>query len=318
VTSLTNESISKFVKERLDAHLIGHIGFHTRKKMVEKFFAPAYKYRPKDYSGLNEKPDTVTFLDCVLNDQFTEICIHNSEIEKINAILVVIFKNAPNLSSLNVNYYNLFLPSLSPLPKIPGGPIYRAGFIQALENFTHLTSLKLDFLPSRRPFFLGQVVSACPQLIHLSLGSFFFENRHALALILGKGVGVFSREEELFIQELEFTPSFTSSLCKTLKSLELIHHHDNHENKIYPIDFQYYNNPQHTLAFALRHLKHLEEVKQDFFSYPFFAAYAVQVLHQSQIHKKSKGRKKVVVKRRSNSNYLWPLKWTIGSPFSGW
>jgi hypothetical protein len=313
LASLTNENILKFIKERLDAHLIGHIGFRIRKEMVEKFFTSVSPIFP--LAG-NVKPDAADFLDCVLNDKFTEICIQNPAIEKIDAILAVVYNKSPNISSLNVNYcrQNLLLSNR----------LNEQGILLVLQKFTHLTSLQLDFLPENCSTLLCKLGVNCPQLIHLSLGSFFFGNEHGFALILGEGARLFPVYEQLdwysernSTHELEFDPSCLTPLCKTLKSLEITRY-DYPDHKFVTYFLSAFNNPHSTLGFALRHLTNLEEIKLDL-PYLLLPAYAVQALHrQSLIQADPVVREiRTIVDRRAlDAETRLFLKWTCEAPFS--
>ena len=315
--SLTNESIVKFVKERLDTQLIGHIGFRMRERMAEKFFEPPHRHHSTQI-----QPDVVTFLDCVVNQHFMDICIYNPEMVKLNTILDTVLKQSSAISTLQLtcaNKWTLISPVREMLPDTP------TGLLQALKKFSNLTSLKMDFLSSDSSLLLlNQLGITCPQLTHLCLGSFFFENDHILALVLGGRDAILPENvidqvnwgtENNSVHLLEFNPMCLSPLCNTLKILEL-NNHDPPDERVKPFEFPSYYMPQSTFAFAFRHLRNLEVLKQGpYMSYSYFAAYAVQILHQS-LQVESAVREETIIHRRNASNIFF-LKWTFDSPFNG-
>ena len=253
--------------------------------MVEEHFT-RFSFS-KNYSNPNLKLDTSIFLNCVLNDQFTDICIRNPEIGKLNQILNVVFKKSPTIHTLDVNYFhNAFWTTQSSIQEIVHSN--HTEFLLTLQKFKHLTSWQLDFLPKDCSPLLCKLGTNCPQLIHLSLGSFFFENKHAFALILGEGARLFPLQEQLdwdsernCTHELAFAPSCLTPICKTLKSLEITHQNYSRE-KMCSAVFSLRGNPQSTLGFALCHLRKLEEVKQEQ-PYDLLAAYAVETLHRQSM-----------------------------------
>jgi len=101
-------------------------------------------------------------------------------------------------------------------------------------------------------------------------------------------------------------------------SLEITHHNYIRE-KMCSAVFSLHGNPQSTLGFVLRHLRKLEEVKQEQ-PYDIFAAYAVQTLYRqsSMIQFEPPGRERTVVQRRALDTSNRPyLKWISKAPFMG-
>ena len=173
----------RFVRSRLNYHLIGIMNDEIRKKLVSEF--------NETFDSAEQKPDIWVFLDCVLDNSFTELetWVASPKAEPKEKLVHSICNRSPSIEILKLNFEmvgksKLLMDKLQPI-------------ISSLSTLTHLTSLSLHHLNKRHRGLLNCIGTSCPKLHHLCITGFYIINEDILALMLGETLNQFPDREKV-------------------------------------------------------------------------------------------------------------------------
>jgi hypothetical protein len=208
---LTSSNVRRFVRSRLNYHLIGIMNDEIRKKFISEF--------NENFYSAEQKPDIWVFLDCVLDDSFTELetWVAFPEAEPNEKFVHSICNRSPSIEKLKLNFETvgksaLLMDKLQPI-------------ISSLSTLTHLTSLSLYHLNKRHRGLLNCIGTSCPKLHYFCITGFQILNEDLFALLLGEKLNQFPDREKVEdktdIINLKITPEVLSPFCFTLQHLQL-------------------------------------------------------------------------------------------------
>ena len=297
---LTSPNVRRFVRSRLNYHLIGIMNDEIRKKFIGEF--------NENFYSAEQKPDIWVFLDCVLDNSFTELetWVAFPEAEPNEKFVHSICNRSPSIEKLKLNFETvgkskLLMDKLQPI-------------ISSLSTLTHLTSLSLYHLNKRHRGLLSCIGTSCPKLHHLCITGFQILNEDIFALMLGEKLNQFPDKEKIEdkndIINLKIMPEALSPFCFTLQHLEL---EDLKEEKIkkscrlYPA----------SVALLLRHVPNLRRIDHNSSS----VCSAIKLLYQILKANQNLGSNHTDISVKDNKDQTHlrlpsPLMIT-NSPFSG-
>jgi hypothetical protein len=208
---LTSPNVRRFVRSRLNYHLIEIMNDEIRKKFIGEF--------DENFYSAEQKPDIWVFLDCVLDDSFTELetWVAFPEAEPNEKFVHSICNRSPSIEKLKLNFETvgksaLLMDKLQPI-------------ISSLSTLTHLTSLSLYHLNKRHRGLLNCIGTSCPKLHYFCITGFQILNEDLFALLLGEKLNQFPDREKVEdktdIINLKITPEVLSPFCFTLQHLQL-------------------------------------------------------------------------------------------------
>jgi uncharacterized tellurite resistance protein B-like protein len=237
---LTSSNVRTFVRSRLNYHLIGIMNDEIRKKLVSEF--------NETFKSAEQKPDIWVFLDCVLDNSFTELetWVASPKAEPKEKLVHTICNRSPSIEILKLNFEmvgksKLLMDKLQPI-------------ISSLSTLTHLTSLSLYHLNKRHRGLLNCIGTSCPKLHHLCITGFLITDKDILALMLGEKLNQFpdgEKVEENIDINLKIRPEVLSPFCFTLQHLQL--HHLMEEKQRFKKICEF---------FTLHHLSNLEDLEE--------------------------------------------------------
>jgi hypothetical protein len=215
---LTSSNVRRFVRSRLNYHLIGIMNDEIRKKFIGEF--------NENFYSAEQKPDIWAFLDCVLDNSFTELetWVAFPKAEPNEKFVHSICNRSPSIEKLKLNFETvekstLLMDKLQPI-------------ISSLSTLTHLTSLSLYHLNKCHRGSLKFIGTSCPKLHHLCISGFQILNEDIFALLLGEKLNPFPKRifksipkkkvvDNNDIISLKIMPEALSPFCFTLQHLEL-------------------------------------------------------------------------------------------------
>ena len=74
--NVTSKSIIKFVKDRIDHKLFGTMSDATHRKLIEIYLEDMERIHYGKSNISEEKPNVWVFLDCLLDETFTDLDLH--------------------------------------------------------------------------------------------------------------------------------------------------------------------------------------------------------------------------------------------------
>jgi hypothetical protein len=209
---LNSPNVRRFVRSRLNYHLIGIMNDEIRKKFISEF--------NENFYSAEQKPDIWVFLDCVLDNSFTELetWVAFPEAEPNEKFVHSICNRSPSIEKLKLNFETvgkskLLMDKLQPI------------ISSRLSTLTHLTSLSLYHLNKRHRGLLNCIGTSCPNLHHLCITGFQILHEDIFALMLGEKLNQFPDrgkvEDKNDIISLKIMPEVLSPFCFTLQHLQL-------------------------------------------------------------------------------------------------
>ena len=243
------------------------------------------------------------FLDCVLDDSFTDMEFILSTLSLlIRSKQLLEREHAFDMKLLAV--VSLCCPSIAQLKLVNileiDSPELERHFITCVTSLKHLTKLDLNCTmgKSSANLFFTQLGDACCRLTHLYLGRYIpFKTDQQLNLVLGSRAVLFPQSvrdeickiENLSIYFLQFDEEITTQICKSLKYVEA--------EKGLPSGF----NP----IFLLRHITQLEQIE--------FGNNNIISYHLLKIWAKLRPKGEVTYRHQSEEGNL-RLQWTTNAP----
>ena len=325
--NVTSKSIRKFVRERLEFILVGTMSDTIREKLFQRFNNDLHSRHSEWVSSPDtntERPDAWVFLDCVLDETFTNLDISTlppNLFEKGHKLFKTIASRAPFLTTLEINFESTGEISLKMLTALTN----------CLSSLKHLKDLSLkQLMPSSFPNgdykqFLIHLGSSCSQLTSLCLSSFDFtcDEEHLLAVILGGRFPTIpdSAKKKLWgtdwsnLHKIQIFKDHLTPICSSLKKLEPTY--PTSEKNCYCKGYGYTSRAVSSMAFILRHLPKLRENVYREDSCDCLEYNAIQLLYQirpeNKLQKKSKKIEEMFLAEDLNKT----VKWTFNQPFSG-
>ena len=325
--NLTSKSVRKFVRERLDFILIGSMSESIREKLVEQLNDDLFSIHTDwlgDSPATFERPDAWVFLDCVLDETFTNLDLFSlppTNVGKSHKLFKTIASRAPFLTTLDMDFESTGELSLK----------MQTAFTKCLSSLKHLTDLTLKQLKSSSfpngdcKQFLSDLGSSCPHLTSLSLPSFCFDEENLLVLILGERAATIpdSAKGKLWgtdwshLHKLQIAKENLTPICSSLKKLEL--KFPTSETKCFCKGFGYTSRAVSSMAFVLRHIQQFEENVCDGYVCSCLVHNANQLLYQIRPENKLQAEfKKIEETFQVDDEHLnKTVNWTFNQPFSG-
>jgi hypothetical protein len=275
-----NQQPHRFVRSRLNYHLIGIMNDEIRKKFIGEFNENFYR--------AEQKPDIWEFLDCVLDNSFTELetWVAFPEAEPNEKFVHSICNRSPSIEKLKLNFETVWKSTFLMVKLHP--------IISSLSTLTHLTSLSLYHVHHRYSGLLNYIGTSCPKLHHLCITGFYIINEDILALLLGEKLNQFPDREKVEEKNdinLKIMPDALSPFCFTLQHLQLqylmeekqkfkksceLSRHQILENWKENREFKHNCKNSASVARLLRHMPNLRRIDHTRSS----VCYAIKLLHQ--------------------------------------
>ena len=258
---LTSSNVRGFVRSRLNHHLIGIMNDDIRKKLICEF--------NQNFYDTDQKSDIWVFLDCVLDNSFTELDTHVvfPKAEPNEKIVHSICNHSPSMEGLKLKFE--MVEKSTPIDKLY--PI-----ISSLSSLTNLTSLSLYHLNKHHRALLDCVGISCPRLRHFCITGFRILKKDMLALMLGQTLNRFP-DREMVEEEndvnLKILPEYLSPFCFTLQHLQL---EELEEKKKFRKSYEFSGLYPASVALLLRHMPNLRRIDHSSSS----VSSAVKLLHQ--------------------------------------
>ncbi|KAI9555851.1 hypothetical protein GHT06_018368 [Daphnia sinensis] len=301
--SLTSSNVRRFVRNRLNHHLVGIMNDEIRKRLVCEFNRNFY-----DTNDTDQKSDIWVFLDCVLDNSFVELDTHVvfPKTEPNEKFVQTICSHSPNIEKLKLNFE--MVAKSTPIEKL--NPI-----VISLNTLSKLTTLSLYYLNKHHRTLLNCIGMSCPRLRHLCITGFRFQKKDVLALMFGETICSFADNEAIFEEEnyvnMKISPAYLTPFCSILQHLQL---EDTEERKKFQKSREFSRLSPSSVALLLRNLPNLQRI--DHFSSSVCSA--VKLLYQiptaNEISANNHGQ---IMYDDSDGTTRARVPWEINVPFSG-
>jgi hypothetical protein len=296
----TSSNIRGFVRSRLNHHLIGIMNDDIRKKFICEF--------NRNFYDADQKSDIWVFLDCVLDNSFTELETHVvfPKTEPNEKFVHSICNRSPSVEVLKMNFE--MVSKSTPMAKL--SPI-----ISSLSSLVNLNSLSLNLLHKHHRELLNCIGISCPRLQHFCITGFRILKKDILALMLGEKLKQFP-EKEMVEEEknviIEILTEYLSPFCFTLQHLQL---EDLEEKKKFRKGSEFSGLYPASVALLLRHMPNLRRIDHSGSS----VSSAIKLLHQIPSANETLGsnHKNIYEASQDYTNPRLPSPFITNSPFSG-
>jgi len=297
---LTSSNVRRFVRSRLNHHLIGIMNDDIRKKLICEF--------NRNFYDADQKSDIWAFLDCVLDNSFTELDTHVvfPKTEPNEKFVHSICNHSPSIEVLKLNFE--MVGKSTPIEKL--NPI-----VASLSSLVNLTSLSLYLLHKHHRELLNYIGISCPRLQHFCITGFRILKKDILALMLGETLKQFP-DKEMVEEEndvnLKISTEYLSPFCFTLQHLQL---EDLEEKKKIRKSCEFSGLYPASVALLLRHMPNLRRIDHSSSS----VSSAVKLLYHIPSANENLGsnHKNIYEESKDYTNPRLPSPLITKSPFSG-
>lgn len=332
--NITSKGIIKFVKDRIDQKLVGTMSDGTRRKLIDMYqedlqSSHGGSFSSRKNSVMLERPDVWVFLDCVLDETFTELdltILPPNLLGRGHKLFKTIACRAPYLKDLEIDFD--CTEELSEK--------MQTAFIDCLSSLKNLTNLTLRNVESfltgaAKTKFLTSLGNSCPHLTHLNLLFLECDEEDLLSLFLGERTELIpeSTKQKLWgedwnnLYKIQIPREYLTPICSSLQQLELWYSSENGKPCFCVAEEGFSTKAISCMAFILRHLSNLNKnVINVFDCCECLEFNAIDLLYKLSLTNSIQAELREEENFHATGNLddcskFLNFKWTFNSPFSG-